>query len=147
MDKGQNKIFQKFKRSHLNISLSLSISSPSSPSQNNPKYLFNEQSRIWRWKAQKSRDEMKAWAKVEWDLPPGSCIIMSYHPEPSTIPIYAHHSDPHENIVNSIFSTGICAKTYQHAVSLVLWSCFSSNQSFWSPCGNYNSGLFWGPGV
>ena len=46
MDKGQNKIFKKFKRSHVNIFQSLSIPSPSSPSQNNPKYLFNEQSRI-----------------------------------------------------------------------------------------------------
>ena len=107
MDKGQNKIRQKSIWSHLNIFYSLSIPSFSSPSQKNPKYLVNEQSRIW--KAQKSIDEMKSWAKVEWDLPPGSCIIMSYHPEPSTIPIYAHHSDPHENIVNCIFSTGIYA--------------------------------------
>ena len=88
----------------------MSIPSPSSPSQNNPKYLFNEQSRIWRWKAQKSSDEMKAWAKVEWDLLLGSCNIMSDHPEPSTIPIYAHHSDSHENIVKCNLPQGSMQK-------------------------------------
>ena len=53
---------------------------------------------------------MKAWAKVEWDLPPGSCIIMSDPPEPTTIPIYAHHSDSHENIVKCNFPQGSMQK-------------------------------------
>ena len=35
---------------------------------------------------------------------------MSDHPEPSTIPIYAHHSDPHENNLKYNFPQGSMQK-------------------------------------
>ena len=71
--------------------------------------------------------------------------MMSDHLETSTIPIYAHHSDPHENIVKCNFPQGSMQKLirlqchwYCEVVLVQINPC---------PCGNYNSGLFWGPGV
>ena len=70
---------------------------------------------------------------------------MSYHPEPSTIPIYAHHSDPHENIVKYNFPQGSMQKLIR-----LHWYCeviLVQTNPFGVLVETIIVAFFWGPGV